>query len=169
LKFIYDTGIRRRLFRNVRVRGSWDDKGKHSDSWSEHLTREVRGADGALTYEVEVALDPSQKGETFHWSVLVDSNLGRDRGGITTEQLDGDHEARYRTFQLGDDANAEQRYYLTHVRRLGARKVRLNGQQGYGLRFSVWHPTHRAWRWCSEIRPAATSRTTAPGSIQSAR
>jgi len=139
LKFIYDTGIRRRLFRNVRLRGSWDQHGKHSDTWSEHPMREVRGVDGALAYEAEVKLDPTQQGETFRWSVLVDSSLGRDREGIVTEQLDGDHEALYRRFQLTADA-PEQRYYMTHVRRLGARKVSLSGEEGFGLRFSVWAP-----------------------------
>lgn len=145
MKFIYDTGIRRRLFRNVRLRGSWDERGKHSDNWSEHPMREVRNADGALAYEAEIALDASQQGETFRWSVLIDSGLGRDREGITTEQLDGDHEALYRRFQLTGDAAAEQRYYLSHVRRLGARKVRSHGgQEGFGLRFAVWAPNAQA-------------------------
>ena len=143
MKFIYDTGIARRLFRNVRLLGSWDAQGKRSDSWSEHPMREVRDLDGALTYEAEVELDPSQQGQTFQWRVLLDSGLGRDRTGVVTEQLGGDHNALYRSFELQPDTE-EQRYYLTHVRRLGARKVRMPGREGYGLRFAVWAPNAQA-------------------------
>jgi 1,4-alpha-glucan branching enzyme len=143
LKFIYDTGIRRKLFRNVRLRGSWDEHGKHSDSLSEHPMREVRGVDGALRYEAEVPLDAAQQGQAFEWSVRIDSGLGRDREGVVTEQLGEDHAALYRRFHL-DRNNDEQRYYMTHVRRLGARKVRLKGRDGYGLRFAVWAPNAQA-------------------------
>ena len=100
MKFVYDTGIRRRLFYNVRLRGSWDSAGKFSDEWSELVMREVRGPDGALTYQADVNLDASEAGKTFRWSVLVDGALGRDRRGTVTEQLDGDHDALYRMFTL---------------------------------------------------------------------
>jgi 1,4-alpha-glucan branching enzyme len=142
VKFVYDTGIRRRLFYNVRLRGSWDAQGKYSDEWSEVQMREQRNPDGALTYHAEVELDASQTDQEFSWSVLVDGALGRDRRGIVTERLDGDHDARYRTFKL-ESGVSEQRYYLTHVRRLGSEKVRIPNSEGYGVRFAVWAPNAR--------------------------
>ncbi|HTU58729.1 MAG TPA: hypothetical protein VMF89_09850, partial [Polyangiales bacterium] len=119
MKFVYDTGIRRKLFYNVRLCGSWDSAGKHSAQWTETPMREVRGADGAYTYQADVELDAAEAGKEFHWSVLVDGALGRDRHGVVTEQLGGDHNALYRVFTLDLNVN-EQRYYLTHVRRLGS-------------------------------------------------
>lgn len=142
MKFVYDTGIRRRLFYNVRLQGSWDATGKFSDQWSELPMREVRGADGAYTYQAEVDLAASEAGKDFRWSVLVDGALGRDRQGVVTEQLDGDHNARYRVFTF-EPSGAEQRYYLTHVRRLGSEKVRIPNSEGFGVRFSVWAPNAR--------------------------
>lgn len=79
MKFVYDTGIRRRLFYNVRLRGSWDSAGKYSDDWSELVMREVRGADGALTYQADVSLDASEVGKQFRWSVLVGYRLPRNK------------------------------------------------------------------------------------------
>jgi 1,4-alpha-glucan branching enzyme len=141
VKFVYDTGIRRQLFTNVRLLGSWDSKGQHSDHWTESPMQAVVGPDGANVFEAEVALQASEVGKEFAWRVLVDGLLGLDREGIVTEQPGLGHCAQHRTFKLRDtDGNgAEQRYYLTHVRRLGARKVR-TGDDQYGFRFAVWAP-----------------------------
>lgn len=144
MKFIYDTGIRRRLFNNVRLLGSWDAEGRHSDEWSECPMQETVGPDGANVFEASVELHPSEVGKDFAWRVLVDGPLGLDREGVVTEQPGLNHDALQRTFKLEDGgANAEQRYYLTHVRRLGARKVKTaNGE--FGFRFAVWAPNAQA-------------------------
>ncbi len=139
VKFVYDTGIRRKLFHNVRLRGTWDPKGKLSQAWAESPMREVAGPDGAWTYEAHVELEENERGKEFMWSVLHDGPLGLDRQGVVNEQRGEGHEALHRTFTLTAGVD-EQRYYLTHVRRLGARKVRIPGGDGCGLRFAVWAP-----------------------------
>lgn len=144
MKFIYDTGIRHRLFHNVRLRGSWDDQGRPSDQWTERPMREVRAPDGAIVFEAEVAFDPGGVGKEFRWAVLHDGPLGFDREGVVTEQHGSGHDALHRVFVLGDDPRQEERYYLTHVRRLGARKVRLPNEAEPGLRFAVWAPNAQA-------------------------
>ncbi|HWA74071.1 MAG TPA: alpha-amylase family glycosyl hydrolase [Polyangiaceae bacterium] len=144
MKFIYDTGIRRKLFYNVRLLGSWDSQGKHSDKWTEHPMREVVAVDGANVFEAEVSLHASEVGKSFSWRVLVDGPLGLDRDGIVTELPGLGHRALERTFTLTDNPAEEQRYYLTHVRRLGARKVRSPQGDDYGFRFAVWAPNARA-------------------------
>jgi len=144
LKFIYDTGIRRQLFRNVRLVGSWDSAGKYSDTWSATALHEASGPDGARIFEAEIQLDASEHGKTFSWTVLHDGLLGLDRTGIVTEQHGLGHDALHRSFILSPEGPHEQRYYLTHVRRLGARKVRAPGQTEYGLRFAVWAPNAQA-------------------------
>jgi len=99
--------------------------------------------DGAVSFEAEVPLQPSEVGKQFAWTVLTDGPLGLDRESITTEVPGAGHDALHRTFVLTDDGK-EQRYYLTHVRRFGARKVRLSGTSNeFGLRFAVWAPNAR--------------------------
>jgi 1,4-alpha-glucan branching enzyme len=140
VKFIYDTGIRRKVFHNVRLLGSWDNEGRYSDEWTEWPMRETAGPDAARVFEAEVALQASEVGKEFFWRVLVDGPLGLDRDGIATEMPGLGHRALQRSFTLSDDSSAEQRYYLTHVRRLGARKVRAPNSDDYGFRFAVWAP-----------------------------
>jgi 1,4-alpha-glucan branching enzyme len=144
VKFIYDTGIRRSLFRNVRLRGSWDAQGRFSETWTEWPMTASTGADGACRFEADVTFDPSQVGTDFNWSVLVDGALGLDREGIVTEQQGLGHDALHRSFQLTNEPNAIQRYYLTHVRRLGARKLQAAADSEPGLRFAVWAPHAQA-------------------------
>jgi 1,4-alpha-glucan branching enzyme len=116
--------------------------------------REALGSDGAVVFEADVTLAPSELGKEFHWRVVLDGPLGLDREGIVTEQHGLGHDALHRTFTLSDAPKAEQRYYLTHVRRLGACPVRGSDQRGtdqraagprrgeteLGLRFAVWAP-----------------------------
>jgi 1,4-alpha-glucan branching enzyme len=143
LKFIYDTGVRRKLFRNVRLFGSWDREGKYSDVWSETPMRAAEGPDGAQLFEADVELAQTEHGKTFYWAVRHDGLLGLDREGIVTEHPDQGHVALHRSFLFSSDSAGEQRYYLTHVRRLGARKVRLSNGE-FGLRFAVWAPNAQA-------------------------
>jgi 1,4-alpha-glucan branching enzyme len=138
MKFIYDTGLRRKIFHNVRLCGSWDDNGRFSENWSLSPMREVVCADGSVTFEAEVSLSPLDAGKEFCWCVILDGPLGLDREGIVTEQRGLGHDALHRTFRLSKEGETEQRYYLTHVRRLGARAVQHEGQRG--LRFAVWAP-----------------------------
>ena len=139
MKFVYDTGIRRQLFHNVRLWGSWDSSGRYSDEWTEAPMKERIAGDGGVVFEAEVALQDSEVGKQFSWSVITDGPLGLDRQGITTEAPGAGHDALHRRFELEAGAK-EQRYYLTHVRRLGARKIRVPDSEEFGLRFSVWAP-----------------------------
>ena len=144
MKFVYDTGIRRHIFQHVRLWGSWDSAGKYSDTWTEVPMREIEGPDGARAFEADVKLAASEVGKEFAWTVVIDGPLGLDRTGVVTEQNGTGLESLSRKFTLSDDPNAEERYYLTHVRRLGARKVRLPNSDGFGLRFAVWAPNARS-------------------------
>jgi 1,4-alpha-glucan branching enzyme len=144
VKFVYDTGIRRRLFHNVRIAGSWDDAGRVSEQWTEAPMREVSSPDGAVVFEADVNLAASEVGKKFSWRVLHDGPLGLDREGIVTERPGLGRETLYRTFTLSDNSAAEERYYLTHVRRLGARKVRFGADGEFGLLFAVWAPNAQA-------------------------
>lgn len=143
VKFIYDTGIKRKLFSNVRLFGSWDSAGRQSSEWTECPMQANVGPDGANVFEADVSLNPSEVGKEFSWRVVLDGPQGLDREGIVTEQASEGHDALHRTFTLQDGGGGEQRYYLTHVRRLGARKVSIGDGQ-YGFRFAVWAPNAQA-------------------------
>jgi 1,4-alpha-glucan branching enzyme len=141
MKFTYDTGLGRKIFHNARLAGSWDAAGRYSDEWSERPMRESIAADGSRIFEAEVTFDPAEEGKQFYWSVVLDSPLGLDRQGVVTEHTTLGHDALHRIFTLTNDS-AEQRYYLTHVRRLGARALGTDGERGLG--FAVWAPNAQA-------------------------
>ena len=147
VQFIYAPGVKRAVFQNVRLVGSWDAEGRYSDDWSTTPMEEFIGEDGCPTYRARVALDEAQAGWTFHWGVIVDAVAGKDRWGITTEIRDATSSDRSRAFTLrprDGDAAQQERYYLTHNRRLGAQKHRRDGAAKDGIRFSVWAPNARA-------------------------
>ena len=75
MKFVYDTGLGRRIFQNARLVGSWDGEGRYSDEWSESPMREAIAPDGAIVFEAEVRLAPSEEGKEFHWCVVLDGPL----------------------------------------------------------------------------------------------
>ena len=143
MKFVYNTGIHRKLFHNVRLWGSWDSSGHYSEQWTEAPMTERRCADGSIVFEAEITFPPSEVGKRFSWNVLTDGPLGLDRAGITTEAPGAGHDALERSFELSEQST-EQRYYLTHVRRLGAQKVRVSDSGDFGLRFAVWAPNAQA-------------------------
>ncbi len=58
MKFVYDTGLGRKVFQNVRLLGSWDAQGRYSDDWSESPMRELVAAEGAIIFEAEVNMVP---------------------------------------------------------------------------------------------------------------
>jgi 1,4-alpha-glucan branching enzyme len=147
MRFIYDTGVRRRVFHDVRLRGSFtspDQGARWSDqTWSVIPMREEVGPDGAVIFVAEVALSAADVGKEFRWAVLLSGPYGLDLNGVVTECGKDQRDPCYRAFVLGDDPSAEQRYYLTHVRRLGANKAWLPGKSEPGIRFSVWAPHAR--------------------------
>jgi hypothetical protein len=112
VKFVYDTGIRRKLFHDVRLWGSWNQAGQYSDEWSEVPMKERACGDGGVAFEAEVALQASEVGKQFSWRVITDGLLGLDRDAITTEASGAGHDALHRTFELSAESS-EQRYYLT--------------------------------------------------------
>ena len=143
IQFTYLTGLKREIFQNARLSGSWDRNGRYSDQWLTAPMEEKTAEDGCPCFTTTVELDDSQVGSQFRWGVILDSPLGNDLWGVATEINDGESQERYRSFIL-PEANGnlpyEQRYYLTHCRRLGARKHYTDGTAQPEIRFAVWAP-----------------------------
>jgi 1,4-alpha-glucan branching enzyme len=144
LQFI--TGLKRRIFRNARLRGSWDGSGRYSDVWTESPMAEEIGPDGCPIFKTAISLDLADQSKTFKWGVVLDGPQGANFWGIPTEVQDINSVERYRQFRLdgGGAAARVERYHFTYGRRLGANKRFATGTTTPGLRFAVWAPNARS-------------------------
>ncbi len=142
VEFQFVTGLKRAIFRNARLRGSWDGSGRYSDDWTESSMQQALGDDGCPIFKATVALDLAGQHKTFKWGVVLDGPQGSNFWGIATEVQDGNSVERHRQFRLTSALGAPQieRYYFTYGRRLGANKYVAGGTGNPGLRFAVWAP-----------------------------
>jgi 1,4-alpha-glucan branching enzyme len=140
VEFRYLTGLTRAIFRNARLRGSWNTNGRYSNDWTESPMQEVAGDDGCPMFTASVALDLADQHRTFRWGVVLDGPQGGNFWGIPTEVPDANSAERYRQFRLTGGATQTERYYLTYGRRLGANRHFAPGSTVASLRFSVWAP-----------------------------
>ena len=143
VNFVYLTGLRRPVVRNVRLSGSWDGQGRWSDQWTTVPMEPFTADDGCPAYRATVQLDDSQMGWWFRWGVILDAPGRTNIWGIPTGINDPYSTERFRNFRL-DQAGQVVRYYLTHCRRLGANKLWPEGQAEPAIRFSVWAPNARS-------------------------
>ena len=143
VQFRYLTGLKRKIFRNARLLGSWDQNGRSSQSGSETPMADVIAEDGCPGFMATMQFDESEAGKTFQWSVRLNTPSVTDVSGMPTEVHDANRTDRVRAFQLRPAGGTKQveEYYFTYSRRLGARKVFAQGRSGKpGLRFAVWAP-----------------------------
>lgn len=142
VRFQYFTGLKRAIFRNARLRGSWDGNGRYSEDWTESPMQEEIGSDGCPMFSASVSLKLDDIDKTFKWGVVLDGPQGANFWGIPTEEHDVDSTERYRQFRLNDGAVGPQIefYYFTYCRRLGANKRFSPGSATPGLHFAVWAP-----------------------------
>lgn len=141
VEFRFVTGLKRTVFRNGRLRGSWDGKGRYSDIWTESPMEDATGEDGCPIFKASISLDLTDQQKTFKWGVLLDGPQGANFWGIPTEVQDINSTERYREFRLtGGVVPQIEEYYFTYCRRLGANKKLTAKSDTPGLRFAVWAP-----------------------------
>ncbi len=141
VEFQFITGLKRVIFRNSRLRGSWDSNGRYSDDWTEVPMQEEIGEDGCPIFKASISLDLADQDKTFKWGVVLDGPQGSNFWGIPTEVKDINSVERYRQFRLnGRGALQLERYYFTYGRHLGANKHFAAGSATPSLRFTVWAP-----------------------------
>jgi 1,4-alpha-glucan branching enzyme len=146
VQFRYLTGLKRKIFHNARLLGTWDHAGRLSQSLSEIRMADITCEDGCPAFAVTVRFDQSEIGKIFDWTVRLDTPAAPDVSGVPTEIGDANRTDRVRTFQLQPASSHPQveDYYLTYARRLGARKVFAHPGSGKpDLRFAVWAPNAR--------------------------
>lgn len=140
--FQFITGLKRSIFRNARLRGSWNESGRYSDDWTESPMQEEIGVDGCPIFTASVSLHLADQDNTFKWGVILDGPQGANFWGIPTEVQDVNSVTRHRQFRLNREAILPQieRYYFTYNRHLGANKHFAAGSTKPGLRFAIWAP-----------------------------
>lgn len=145
IDFHYLTGLKRPLFRNARLRGSWDERGRLSERWTETPMVAVVGEDGCPAFTASVELDLADAGATFSWGVVLDGPQGTSFWGIPTEVHDAWSTERLRRFRLSASATPPvERYFFTWGRRLGANRRYGPGGAPPGLHFALWAPSARS-------------------------
>ena len=88
IEFRFITGLKRAIFRNARLRGSWDDRGQYSGNWTELLMEESIGEDGCPIFKNVVSIDLVDQGRIYKWGVVLDGPQGANFWGIPTEVRD---------------------------------------------------------------------------------
>ena len=84
VEFRYLTGLKRQIFRNARLRGSWDAAGRYSDFWTDTAMTEIVAEDGCPAFTATVELDLAEVGREFKWGVVLDGPQGANFWGVPT-------------------------------------------------------------------------------------
>jgi len=139
VNFTFHSGVKRRLFRNVRLSGSWDATGKFSNQWTEVPMKASQDETGCDAFSAGVSFDAAQTGTTFQWGVIADIAGAPNTWVVVTEVPDENSSQRHRSFALAAGAT-QQDYWFVTGRRFGSQKWLPPGSADPGIRFSVWAP-----------------------------
>ena len=81
VRFTYLTGLKRRIFRNARLDGSWND-------WAELPMTEITAEDGCPAFTAMVDFHDSEAGTQRHWGVRFDGPGGPNTWAVNLEVHD---------------------------------------------------------------------------------
>ena len=137
--FTFHSGVKRHLFQNVRLSGSWDANGMFSNQWTQTPMAESQDETGCDAFSASVSLDASQVGTTLEWGVIADLEGAPKSWVVVTEVPDPNSAFQTRSFVLSA-AGGRQDYWFATGRRFGAQKYTSPGAAKPGIRFSVWAP-----------------------------
>jgi 1,4-alpha-glucan branching enzyme len=137
--FAFHSGVKRHLFSNVRLSGSWNSAGQFSDQWTDSPMVATLDGTGCDAFTTSVAFDSSQTGAVFQWGVLADLAGAPDTWVVVTEVPDENSSLCNRSFTLAS-STTRQDYWFATGRRFGAQKYLPAGSANPGIRFSVWAP-----------------------------
>jgi 1,4-alpha-glucan branching enzyme len=100
--FTFRSGVRRHLFSNVRLSGSWNAAGLYSSQWTEVPMAAARDETGCDAFTASVSFDAGQIGTIFQWGVVADLTGSSNTWVVVTEVSDQNSEQRYRSFALAE-------------------------------------------------------------------
>ncbi|MGH2721637.1 MAG: alpha-amylase family glycosyl hydrolase [Actinomycetota bacterium] len=138
VRFVYLTGIKRPVFRNARLEGSWN-------GWAPAPMQAVAGEDGCPAFAATATFPDAHAGRVVRWGVRLDGPQAANAWGINLEVGDPSSQERHRELTLpGAGRTVEERYRFTESRHLGAQKLSTGAAAEPGLRFAVWAPNAQA-------------------------
>ena len=163
VEFQFITGLKRAIFRNRRLRGSWNGNGRYSDDWTESPMQEAVGEDGCPIFKASISLDLADQDKTFRWGVVVDGPQGNNLWGIPTEVQDMNSVERYRQFRLTGGGTPQVERYYFHLRASlgGQQTLRGRKRPSPACVLPSGPPMREASRWSSASRRTATLPMTA--------
>ncbi|MEX5270569.1 alpha-amylase family glycosyl hydrolase [Kocuria sabuli] len=136
VRFQYYTGLKRALFRNARLSGTFND-------WGETPMQEIVGEDGCPAFEAVVEFDDAMAGNELRWGVRLDGPAGANLWGVPTENPPPETgKAERVTIVPSAGGVSTARYCFTVSRFFGAQKFYQHGEER--LRFVVWAPNAQA-------------------------
>ena len=139
VSFTFHSGVKRQLFRNVRLSGSWDGNGQFSNQWTEVPMVGAPDETGCDAFRASVSLDAAQTGTAFQWGVIADIAGAPNSWVVVTEVPDENSSQRFRSFTLAAGAT-QQDYWFVTGRRFGAQRYFQPGSADPGIQFAVWAP-----------------------------
>jgi 1,4-alpha-glucan branching enzyme len=137
--FTFHSGLKRHLFSNVRLFGSWNAAGIYSSQWTETPMAAALDGTGCDAFSAGIALDATQTGTTFQWGVMADLAGSPNAWVIVTETPDPNSSQTTRSFVLAA-AGGAQDYWFATGRRFGAQRYTPRGAAKPGIRFQAWAP-----------------------------
>ncbi len=139
VNFTFHSGVRRQLFRNVRLSGSWDVTGQFSNQWTEVPMVASQDETGCDAFNANASFDAVQTGTSFQWGVVADVAGAPNTWVVVTEVADENSSQRYRSFTLAA-GETQQDYWFATGRRFGAQRWISPGSATPGIHFAVWAP-----------------------------
>src|SRR5580704_17571999 len=121
VSFTFHSGVKRPLFSNVRLSGSWNAAGQFSNQWSVTPMAASLDETGCAAFDTSVSFDDSQAGMMFQWGVVADIAGAPDTWVVVTEVPDENSNQRYRSFVL-TAGQTQQDYWFATGRMFGAQK-----------------------------------------------
>src|ERR1700722_2352718 len=111
INFIFHSGVKRHLFSNVRLSGSWNATGQFSNQWTDSAMAASVDGTGCDAFSASVTFDPSQVGTVFQWGVRADIAGAPNGWVIATEVPDQNSSQCTRSFTLAA-GETQQEYWL---------------------------------------------------------
>jgi 1,4-alpha-glucan branching enzyme len=139
INFTFHSGVKRQLFSNARLSGSWDATGQFSNQWTELPMVTSQDETGCDAFNASVSFDSAQTGTTFEWGVIANLAGAPNTWVIVTEVPDENSNQQYRSFALAAD-QLQQDYWFVTGRSFGAQKFTPAGSAIPGIQFAVWAP-----------------------------
>ena len=139
VNFTFHSGLKRHLFSNVRLSGSWNSAGQFANQWTESPMTPSVDETGCDAFRASVSFGAGQAGTVFQWGVFADIVGAPNTWVVVTEVPDENSDQRVRSFTL-TAGETQQDYWFVTGRRFGAQKYFPAGAADPGIRFGVWAP-----------------------------